>query len=471
MLVSTYTSELVNKILKSRQEFKIYENKGIIPLVNDSYLQRDLIVAVEKSTLIKDIEVFKGGFVFDCLEEVFSLVECKGLYFSKNYYDRNIDVFKHINTKVINRESLDIKIFKEVYKIFLNKLVRSTHISKIIYLNINFVSKNKSFPEEELVYKYNNILKNYSEIIKELSPGMIIVDLECVVSRIDGNIDYSIDNEVIDDIICSFKSSKGYQGEKIYPSIYPIKYNFEKANIFNKDKLIIIYSAFSADGAKYNYKNTLKFIDCNKLFILDDFGTKGSYYLGINGDMDIESSVISLITKIISENKIEFKNIISIGSSKGGTAALYYGLKYNFGSVIIGAPQYKIGSYLSDLSVKQYAYDIFGEINHINRIKYDNIIRLCCPKNSNTNIYMITSEGDKQYKKVLREFIEVSKEFNLNLQVQMCEITNHAEISTEFPPYLIEKLKEVLKGGCFDNSFTDKIFKKVTKLMDKIEKR
>ena len=67
--------------------------------------------------------------------------------------------------------------------------------------------------------------------------------------------------------------------------------------------------------------------------------------------LDIETSVVSLISNIMHENNILFKNVISVGSSKGGTAALYYGMKYNYGNIIVGAPQYKIGTYLSDLSI------------------------------------------------------------------------------------------------------------------------
>lgn len=40
-------------------------------------------------------------------------------------------------------------------------------------------------------------------------------------------------------------------------------------------------------------------------------------------------------------------SILTLGTSKGGTAALYYGLKLNVQSIIIGACQYRIGSYVA----------------------------------------------------------------------------------------------------------------------------
>lgn len=84
--------------------------------------------------------------------------------------------------------------------------------------------------------------------------------------------------------------------------------------------------------------------DCNKLYILDDFGCRASYYLCENRDFYIERSVISLIKQIVRDNNIN--HVISCGSSKGGYAAIYYGIKYGFDSIIAGSPQYLLGDYL-----------------------------------------------------------------------------------------------------------------------------
>ena len=114
---------------------------------------------------------------------------------------------------------------------------------------------------------------------------------------------------------------KVFNGEKVFSSIHPIRYCFEKALLNNKDKLLIVFSAFSSDEPKYNYINTLKTCDCNKLFILDDYGSKGSYYFGLQGEFTIETSVMSLISYIMSKNnnvtEEEFKEIVDMFSSFG----------------------------------------------------------------------------------------------------------------------------------------------------------
>src|SRR5690606_37821366 len=98
-------------------------------------------------------------------------------------------------------------------------------------------------------------------------------------------------------VVVLFKREKVFNGER------KIKYVFQKT--FRKtNRLVIVFSAFSAKGKppSYNYVRTLEGIGCNKLFILDDFGSRVSYYLCENKDFSIERSVISLIEKIVKEN-------------------------------------------------------------------------------------------------------------------------------------------------------------------------
>lgn len=46
-------------------------------------------------------------------------------------------------------------------------------------------------------------------------------------------------------------------------------------------------------------------------------------------------------------NKYKYKRTYYAGSSKGGTAAIYYGVKNNATAVFSGACQYNLGTYLS----------------------------------------------------------------------------------------------------------------------------
>lgn len=451
MNLVTYLEDHINDLIEnSLKEHKVkrIKNQSLLLFSNDQYKVNELGLDNDINTF-GNIDVNGDKFIFDLIKEIDSLYKKKEFY----SYTSNLKIGgKESLIDTVNIEDLE---YKEIIKIFINKLSKQFHSSDIILLNFFFDEEFKTIgnelmalSEDEIKYiqNMNSHLNRLVGIFKELYPGISVVTFEKAIVIDDlKNKTFKFRDDVNQEIIRMINKNinrKKFHGEKIFSSIHPIKYYFEKAKLNNKNKLMIIFSAFSTDDAKYNYISTLKTCDCNKLFILDDFGSKGTYYLGLKGDFNIETSVMALISYIMSKNKILFSNVISIGSSKGGSAAIYYGLKYNFGNIIAGAPQYKIGTYLSDLSISDYALEIFGEISDCNRIKYNNLIRLSA--NTCTNIYLLTSDGDNQYKKVLKEFEFVSRELNIKLNIDKCEINNHGEISREFPQFLYDKLDLVL---------------------------
>ncbi|GAA0818946.1 hypothetical protein [Clostridium tertium] len=451
MNLVTYLEDHINDLIENslkQHKVKRIKNQSLLLFSNDQCKVNELGLDNDINTF-GNIDIDGDKFIFDLIKEIDSLYKKKEFY----SYTSNLKIGgKESLIDTVNIEDLE---YKEIIKIFINKLSKQFHSSDIILLNFFFDEEFKTVDNElmalsddeiKYIQNMNSHLNRLVGIFKELYPGISVVTFEKAIVIDDlKNKTFKFRDDVNQEIIRMINkniNSKKFHGEKIFSSIHPIKYYFEKAKLNNKNKLMIIFSAFSTDEAKYNYISTLKTCDCNKLFILDDFGSKGTYYLGLKGDFNIETSVMALISYIMSKNKILFSNVISIGSSKGGSAAIYYGLKYNFGNIIAGAPQYKIGTYLSDLSISDYALEIFGEISDCNRIKYNNLIRLSA--NTCTNIYLLTSDGDNQYKKVLKEFEFVSRELNIKLNIDKCEINNHGEISREFPKFLYDKLDLVL---------------------------
>ncbi|AQM59456.1 accessory Sec system protein Asp2 [Clostridium baratii] len=369
------------------------------------------------------------------------------LSFLKEHYIKNNSISTNsTNGSRILRDEEKKEVFIQSMSRIINCITKNIHLDKINFIKIFFDDSTDNSKE------INHILEDiYNEIIIN-NPAINII--ECVGG--------TKENGQIEILNFNKQDKERYRGEMVYSSTCNIRYIFEKSKLFNKDKLIIIFSAFSKDKPKYNYVNTLKCIDCNKLFILDDYGTKGTYYIGLEGKFDIETSVISLITEIMAKYNITFKNIISVGSSKGGSAALYYGLKYNFGEIIVGSPQYKIGTYLCDLSIKDYANEIFGNYSISNRVKYDNLINLIIKKNQYTNINILTGLGDQQYKRVFKEFEDEAEILKLKLNEKLIDISSHDEISKKFPEYLLDNVIRVLKGkGCLQNNKILNIFKKL----------
>src|SRR5699024_2527627 len=141
---------------------------------------------------------------------------------------------------------------------------------------------------------------------------------------------------------------------------------------------------------------------------------------------------------------VNLEDIISLGSSKGGSAALYFGIKYKFGAVFSGAFQTKIADLitlrrpesekflLGNLEDKDYA----KRYNQLNSIMFN---LLESPVLS--NLYLISSPNDWQYDIHVKPFIEKLKQLNIAHDFYLSkEMQNHSEISIYFPKYFKSKL-------------------------------
>ena len=159
------------------------------------------------------------------------------------------------------------------------------------------------------------------------------------------------------------------------------KFNNKKVTYYFKrnkksDVLIVVFSAFqSAKHPHYNYIQTLKKINCNQLFILDNFSKSGlgSYYLGLNGNYFIPELVEGLIIHL--NKKYHFRYITLGGSSKGGSSALLHGFSYKtikVDSIIVGSPQFRLGTYLFDHGGRKKLLEITGDDGESSKRNLDN---------------------------------------------------------------------------------------------------
>lgn len=73
-----------------------------------------------------------------------------------------------------------------------------------------------------------------------------------------------------------------------------LKYLFEQNG---SDELIIVFSGFDT-VRKYNYMKTLEGANIDKLFLLDNFGYRGSYYWYENGSNTPTQLVSELIEQV-----------------------------------------------------------------------------------------------------------------------------------------------------------------------------
>ena len=231
--------------------------------------------------------------------------------------------------------------------------------------------------------------------------------------------------------------------ENIYTSSERnVKYLFKKATNYDSDKLVIVFSALGKTPV-YNYVRTLEGIDINQLFILDDYGKRGSYYLGQMPEYIVEKSVVSLIEYILKTNKIDRKNVMCAGSSKGGWAAIFFAIKLKLRYVVVAEPQIKIAKYLIDYN----AFDVLETITGKSEMCEEEIIEL----NSllyklvekNDNIPQIVIHAGKEtyfFKYHVDEFVK--KLQNQGKEVTLCleNYSKHKELINYYPDLLIDKI-------------------------------
>ncbi len=217
----------------------------------------------------------------------------------------------------------------------------------------------------------------------------------------------------------------------------------EKARKYDTKHLIIVFSGFAGKQEfTYDFFNSLQSINSHVVWIKDDFEGHCSYYLCKNMVFTIEDTVADFIAFKLEELGLQKKECTLLGLSKGGTAALYFGVKYNYSNIISSVPQLEIATYLYDKfprsSIKApiVANHMLGESPKIEDIHYLNTLLpdlLDKDNNFEKNIYLLTSKSDHQYKThifpYLKKFTKYSN-FNLIISKSILvrghsQVTNH----------------------------------------------
>lgn len=212
----------------------------------------------------------------------------------------------------------------------------------------------------------------------------------------------------------------------------------------HSDTLVVVFSGFS-ETPRYNYVRTLKQFKCDKLFLLDDFAYHGSYYWYANGKDVPERLVKSLVSRII--NRGGYKKVITVGSSKGGTCAIYYGLKLGATDIYAAACQYHIGKYLNTDDHEKIFKGMMGDnagekeqamldrkIPSLLKEKHES----CC------TIHLMYSIDEHTYDDHIKDMIKDMDGYGIRHIDTIKTFSNHAEVGRFFSPWIKEELTRTL---------------------------
>lgn len=225
----------------------------------------------------------------------------------------------------------------------------------------------------------------------------------------------------------------------------------------NSEILLVIFSSCTRKGikARYNYMKTLERFKTDKLFILDDYGydSRGVYYLGKDMVFSIEEAVEQLISDKI--QKKEYQKIIFIGSSKGGYAAINFGLRFPKSTLLLGAPQYKLGEFLTDSSNKLNETFLYITGNDIAEAENDklkildnhllDVINKYQNNASSINIYIQYSDKEHTYEEHIQDLLKDLKKRNYVVNEEVNHYENHSDISLYFPNFLLKNIETILE--------------------------
>ncbi|MGP9817709.1 heparinase II/III domain-containing protein [Glutamicibacter sp. 363] len=239
----------------------------------------------------------------------------------------------------------------------------------------------------------------------------------------------------------------------VYKSSRNINYLYDSPQgKSNSTPIVFVFSAMGALGDfTYNYRASLKDVNCHIYYLLDDFGDQGSYYHQEKGNRDIHDSVQAFIADRIKHHG-KSSAVYFVGSSKGGSAAMIHGLRVPRSNIFVGAPQTKIGSFLEKPHPNIIEYMTGGvgasDISTLDEILYDAELI----NRSTNNITVLVGKKDHHFRNHVSPWSEYVSNLGLKPRIVALEGTPHSEIGKIYSAELRSELKKAaLKPDLSDN--------------------
>lgn len=287
------------------------------------------------------------------------------------------------NLKVIQNGDI-LSIFKNNAKIAELELAQTNNFENI---KINIIREKQwphlmgyQFPKNEISEPLNTIvIEGFNEDTKKDAEIKTIIRLK--------------DFKVIGASSFERKEKMVVQGD--------MSYLYED---YGHNKLAVVFNAVHAPY-KYpleSYDDILKSKEHNILYINDNQFKIGSSFIKGKNNNSIETDIENVIFSTINKYDYRLENVLLLGRSKAGFAALYYGLKNGFKNIIAFTPLSKLGDYYNrhdqykDLIEELVDNNNPGNLIYLNNYLF-NIDLTNYPKKS--NIYIGIGEKDYHKKK------------------------------------------------------------------------
>ncbi|MGW1026518.1 hypothetical protein ACWD4J_22955 [Streptomyces sp. NPDC002577] len=196
--------------------------------------------------------------------------------------------------------------------------------------------------------------------------------------------------------------------------------------------LIVVFSGFAAPNGYHFAGKSLNGLRANVLWIRDEFDGHYSYYMCRAMNFDIEAAVVGLIEGTMAQLGLTRDQVSLLGVSKGGSAALYFGLKYGYRNIVTVVPQFLIGSYVRDRT-ETGRYMLGEDMPQMHVDMLDSAVPelLKSYGGQGHNIYLFTSGADEQYETEINPHLQLfwaCANFNL-IRTNSQLVRQHGEVS------------------------------------------
>ena len=244
-----------------------------------------------------------------------------------------------------------------------------------------------------------------------------------------------------------------FPGERVFASKVDVKYVLHDATD-RPDTLVVAFGAASETGKPphYRWNKVLGDLTCHRLFVLDDHGPRDplprpNWYLGQGRGFATPDSICELIDSIAAELRVNRRNVVTVGSSMGGWAALYFGVRVGAGHAIVGEPQTRLGDYLCGPAFHELAEHIAGgssddDAEFLDAILFDAFREADSPPNA-----QILCGRESPYLELhVRPLAALLDELGLPHQVELVASSEHPDIAVAFPSFLRARLGEIMSA-------------------------
>ena len=204
----------------------------------------------------------------------------------------------------------------------------------------------------------------------------------------------------------------------------------------------------------YNYIKPLQGLPVHRLYIRNWMGgdelTHSSYYLGPNKTLTIADACQRLITEYCEKYNIEPENTIFLGSSKGGYAALYHGLAFGAGHIVVGSPQTRLAAFLVHEQKKENFHNrifewLFGPITAENKDYADALLFNHAETFAQPyqKVSILVGRHEKHYAEHVLPFQQTFKD-RMDVNVVLGEYREHSDTAAHYPPFLREMVAGIV---------------------------